>query len=81
MSRCNLASVLLAVIFVLSCARPHRATTSEKRAYILEMRNQALSELYGKYPQARSEIRNAARVMRFLVTSILKYSTAVFWRR
>ena len=53
-------SLALVSIFVLGCITPKGNTVHDKRNYVLDMKNQVLSELYSKRPEAKSKIKSAA---------------------
>ena len=50
----------MGIAFVTGCARPSDGTPEQKRSYVNQMRQQALNQLYAKYPQARQQVQNAA---------------------
>ena len=53
-------SLALVSIFVFGCITPKGNTVHDKRNYVLDMKNQVLSELYSKRPEAKSKIKSAA---------------------
>jgi len=54
--------VLLAVLAMLiaGCSKPKGGTFDEQRAYVQEMRNMTMTELYRKKPITRDKVKNAA---------------------
>ena len=55
------AILLVAVsVFVGGCAAPKGNTVEEKRAYALEVRNNALPQLYEKFPDLEDKVKSAA---------------------
>ena len=56
----NMSLVVLVVVVVAGCSTPKGDTFDEKRAYALQMRENALNELYQKRPITRDKIKNAA---------------------
>ena len=57
----TIAIALLAVCALLAagCRSPKGESVQEKRNYALQMRNEALSELYAKRPEAKAQIARA----------------------
>jgi lipid-binding SYLF domain-containing protein len=53
-------SLAIVSIIVLGCITPKGTTVHEKRNYVLDMKNQTLSELYSKRPEAKSKIKKAS---------------------
>lgn len=58
-------SILLLILAVVisgaySCARPKGNDAETKRAYVLNMKDQTLAELYKKKPEAKTIVENAA---------------------
>jgi lipid-binding SYLF domain-containing protein len=49
----------LVLAFIVSCARPQGATTTEKRDFILRMKDDTLAELYKKEPESRAMVIGA----------------------
>jgi lipid-binding SYLF domain-containing protein len=49
-----------AVIFLVGCATIQGSSVKEQRAYVLEMRDKALEDLYAKTPIAKTQIKKAA---------------------
>lgn len=56
----TILSLIFAVSFVYACARPEGNSPQSKRAYILQMKDNTLSELYAKKPVTRELIEHAA---------------------
>ncbi|MHC4204780.1 MAG: lipid-binding SYLF domain-containing protein [Planctomycetota bacterium] len=54
------ALLALVVVIITGCRTPKGATVSEKRAYVFDMRDDVLAELYQKKPEAKEKIANAA---------------------
>jgi lipid-binding SYLF domain-containing protein len=50
----------LVSIFFLACVAPKGNTVNDKRNYVLSMRNETLSELYSKRPEAKSKIKKSS---------------------
>lgn len=55
-----LLSLLLIGLMVSACARPKGDTPQEKRAFVQQMKNDALAELYAQKPYTKELIQNAA---------------------
>lgn len=53
-------SLFVVLLFTYSCARPRSGTPAQKRAYVNQMREQTLDQLYAKYPYARKQVQSAA---------------------
>ncbi len=59
--KCLLSTILAAVVFsFFGCASPEGVTVSEKRQYILDMKEKTLNELYRKRPEAKEKIAMSA---------------------
>ena len=56
----KLGYIVLALIFVASCATPKGATKLEKKKFVLNMHDEALANLYSEKPETKSIINNAA---------------------
>ncbi|HEX3035600.1 MAG TPA: hypothetical protein VHT73_10800 [Thermodesulfobacteriota bacterium] len=59
----NYSKIILfvfSIIFIIGCAKPQGATKQEKRDFIEKMKDDSLSELYNKKPEARYLVKNAA---------------------
>ena len=56
-----IAMVLLAVSVLIAagCRTPKGESVQEKRSYALQMRNEALTELYAKQPEAKAHVAKA----------------------
>ena len=53
-------SLALVSIFFIGCVAPKGSTVHEKRNYVLNMKNETLSELYHKRPEVKSKINKAS---------------------
>ena len=60
--RFSILAGIIAVVSIsfLGCITPKGNTVNDKRNYVLEMKNQTLSDLYSKRPEAKSKIKSAA---------------------
>jgi len=56
----SLFSLFIIIVFTYACARPRSGTPAQKRAYVNQMREQTLDQLYAKYPYARKQVERAA---------------------
>ena len=56
----KLGYIVLALIFVASCATPKGATKHEKKNFVLNMHDEKLANLYSERPETKSVIKNAA---------------------
>lgn len=52
--------VIISLVCIMGCARPQGSDPAEKRDFVQNMKNQALNDLYAKYPQAKRQIENSA---------------------
>lgn len=55
----NLFSLLLVVTVLYGCARPKGATPEQKRAFVQQMKNDTLAELFAKKPFAKDLIEQS----------------------
>ena len=53
-------SLLAAITYLAGCSTPEGSTASEKRDYILSMREDTLTKLYAEKPEAKTKIASAA---------------------
>jgi lipid-binding SYLF domain-containing protein len=54
------ACVAFVSIFILGCVTPKGNSVADKRNYVLNMKNETLSELYRQRPEAKAKIKKAA---------------------
>ena len=52
--------IVLALIFLISCATPKGTTKQEKKDFVLIMHDETLAKLYSERPETKSVIKNAA---------------------
>ena len=52
--------IVLALIFLVSCATPKGTTKQEKKDFVLIMHDETLAKLYSERPETKSVIQNAA---------------------
>ncbi|WP_251359691.1 YSC84-related protein [Kangiella sp. TOML190] len=59
-TKLKLLGLMLLALSITACSTTKGSSTAEKRAFVEEMRQDALKQLYAKHPQARAEIAQSA---------------------
>lgn len=73
----KLAAIAACTLLLGGCASPKGATPDERRAYVMQMRDEALADLYHEKPEVRDLVAGAAGygVFRNLGTNIIFVET------